>query len=212
MGQVLFIVLWFLFPALPASLYVQTAGSGLDAYTVSVALGVFAFTLVMGQFLLASRPAWATRALGTKGLLSLHATVPVVIVASAIAHETLKEAAGFSDETAQATLGGIALVTFAAVTVLTVLLMANTFWMKLPVVKKLKEWTYAKTGLTYKLVRALHNVTVLAGAIIIVHMLLASSSSFAANPAGAGILVAWAALSLGSYAVYRVRGRKAKGN
>lgn len=207
----LFYAVWFLFPAIPACLYVLSAGSGLDAYTVSVVLGVYAFTLATGQFLLASRPAWATRALGTKALLSLHGTVPVAVVILAFAHRTLKEAVGFSDDTLQATFGGIALVTFAAIIVFSVLFMANTFLMKNQQLKKFREWTYAKTRLTYPLARMLHNVAVIAGVIVLTHVLLASTSSFAANPAGVAFMIVWAAYSLGSYVIYRLRGRKAKG-
>ena len=74
--------------------------------------------------------------------------------------------------------------------------------------KKLKELVYKKTGLTYKIARVLHNIAVLAGIVILVHVLLASTSSFSANPVGIVFLAALMLFCLGAYFIYRINGRK----
>jgi len=208
--KALFLAGYFLFPLLPVFLYTASAGSGMDSYTLSVALGVYAFVLFGGQFFLASRPRIAVEALGLKGLLALHGMVPVIALILAAAHRILKEANGFSMEGLQASLGGLSLALFAFAIVFAVILMANTFVLKIAILKSFKAWFMQKTGLTYKGARLVHNVTVLAGIIVLVHVFLASSSHWSANPAGIGLLAIWMLFSLGSYARYRLKGRPAQ--
>ncbi len=209
MKKALFLAGYFLFPLVPVFLYVRSTGWGADSYTLSVVLGVYAFTLFGGQFFLASRPRIAVDALGLKGLLALHGTVPAIAIVLAVAHRFLKVANGFSPESLQAGLGGLSLALFAFAVVFAVLLMANTFWLKIGFLKSFKAWITRKTGLTYKGARLVH-ITVLAGIVLLVHVFLASSSHWSANPAGIGLLAIWMLFSLGSYARYRLKGRPAQ--
>jgi len=210
MKKALFLAGYFLFPLVPVFLYAGSAGSGMDSYTLSVAFGVYAFALFGGQFFLASRPRIAVDALGLKGLLALHGTVPALAVVLAVAHRFLKGANGFSLEGFQASLGGLSLALFAFAVIFAVLLMANTFWLKIAILKSFKAWFMQKTGLTYKGARLVHNVTVLAGIVLLAHVFLASSSHWSANPAGIGLLALWMLFSLGMYAGYRLKGRPAQ--
>jgi len=209
MKRVAFFVVYFLTPVVPIVLYMRSVGTGIDSYSVSVALGITAFILLCNQFMLASRPAFAVAALGTKKLVAMHSTVPVFIVMLAGVHKVLKELNGFSEDTLQASFGAATWVLFAIVIVSAVLFMANTFWFKLAVVQNFRKWVYATFKLTYKGARLLHNMTVLAAVLIMVHVLLASSGSFAANPAGIAWMCGWMALALVIYARYRMLGRPA---
>lgn len=210
MKKTLFLAGYFLFPLVPVFLYVRSTGWGADSYTLSVALGVYAFALFGGQFFLASRPRIAVDSLGMKGLLALHGTVPAIAIVLAVAHRFLKAANGFSLESLQARLGAVSLILVVFAIIFAVLLMANTFWLKLGFLKAFKAWFMQKTGLTYKGARFVHNVTVLAGIILLVHVFLASSSHWSANPAGIGVLALWMLYSLGMYAGYRLKGRPAQ--
>jgi len=209
MKKALFYAAYCLAPAIPAALYVRSLGNGFSSYTVSVILGVFAFSFIAGQFLLASRPGWATRALGTKGLLAFHGIMAVVAIALAALHKILKEANGFSDEAFQARFGAIGWWIFAVVIVLAALVMANTFLQKFEPLKRLKAWVYERTPLNYKRARVLHNLAAVAGALVLVHVLLASTSTLAANPVGVALLAAWMLFCLGAYLTYRIKGRAA---
>lgn len=209
MKRVIFFVVYFLTPVVPIVLYMRSVGTGMDSYSLSVALGITAFILLCNQFMLASRPAFAVAALGTKKLVAMHGTVPVFILAIAGVHKVLKELNGFPEDTLQARFGAATLVLFAIVIVLAVLLMANTFWLKLAVVQNFRKWVYATFKLTYKGARLLHNITVLAAVLIMVHVLLASSGSFAANPAGIVWMCGWMVLALVMYTRYRMLGRPA---
>lgn len=207
MKRTAFFVIYFLTPVVPIVLYLRSVGTGIDSYSLSVALGITAFVLLCNQFILASRPAFAVAALGARKLVSMHSTVPAFILVIAGVHKVLKELNGFQEDTTQALFGAATWWLFAIVIVSAVLFMANTFWFKLDIVKKLRAWVYATFRLTYKGARLVHNVTVLAAVLIMVHVLLASSGNFAANPAGIVWMCGWMLVSLATYARYRVRGR-----
>lgn len=207
MKRTTFFVAYFLTPVVPIALYMRSVGTGLDSYSVSVALGITAFILLCNQFLLASKPAFAVAALGARKLVTMHSTMPVFILLLAGVHKVLKELNGFSEDTLQASFGAATWWLFAIVIVAAVLFMANTFWFKLAVVQNLRKWVYATFKLTYKTSRLLHNLTVLAAVLILVHVLLASSGSLAANPAGIAWMCGWMVLVLAMYARYRMLGR-----
>jgi predicted ferric reductase len=208
MKKVVFFLAYALTPVIPAFLYLRSLGQGFSSYTLSVVLGITAFTIICDQFILAARPGFAVKAVGAKTLLKMHQIMPVLALVLAGAHKLIKEANGFSDESFQASFGGIAWWTFAAVLVLTVLFMATTFLMKIKPLAGLKAFVQQKLGLGYKRLRVLHNITVAAALVLIVHVILASTSNFSANPVGMAWMIGWLALSLGLYLAYRIRGRK----
>jgi predicted ferric reductase len=208
MKRALFVLAYFVTPSIPASIYMRVFGGGFDPYSLSVMLGVVSFVFICNQFILASRPGFAVSALGVKGLVAFHSVMPLFIIALATAHRALKALAGFSLDTQQALLGSIAWWLFLAAILSAVLLLAPATLPLISYIKGFREWLSGKLGLNYKTSRLFHNLTVLAGLIVLVHMLLASSSSFLANPLGAAWLLGWMLLSLGLYARYRLRGRK----
>jgi predicted ferric reductase len=207
MKRIAFLVVYFLTAVVPIVLYLRSVGTGLDSYSVSVALGITAFILLCNQFILASKPSFAIAALGTKKLQTMHSTVPVFILIFAGAHKLLKESNGFPEDTLQSRFGAATWLLLAIVMISTVLFMANTFWFKLVVVKNLRAWVYATSKLSYKGARLMHNLTVLAAIMILVHVLLASSGSLAANPAGIALMCTSMLLALVMYGRYRMRGR-----
>ena len=210
MNKTTFYLAYFLSPLIPIIVYFLTLGIPLDLYAFSVVLGISAFIYICNQFILASRPAWATKALGLKRLTRLHSTMPAVIVALAAIHESIKGLVGLNTESLQADFGAASLAIFAAVIVFTVLFMVTTFWTKIDILKKIRTWVYERTGLDYKKARFLHNATIVAVPLLLTHVLLASTSRFGANPVGALALAGWMVVSLGSYIRYRIGGRAVK--
>lgn len=210
MNKTMFYLAYFLSPLIPIIVYFLTLGIPIDLYALSVVLGISAFIFICNQFILASRPAWATKALGLKRLTRLHSTMPAVIVALAAIHESIKGLVGLNTESLQADFGAVSLAIFVAVIVFTVLFMVTTFWMKIDTLKKIRAWVYEKTGLDYKKARFLHNATIVAVPLLLTHVLLASSSRFGANPVGALVMAGWMVISIGSYIRYRISGRAVK--
>jgi predicted ferric reductase len=196
-----FFALYFGLPVIPAFFYIWRSGSGFDSYSVSVALGVFVFCMVCNQFMLASRPRFAVVALGQAGLLRLHRIMPAVIIVLAFAHRTLKALNGFVFSSVQALLGIAAWLLFIAIALAAFAFMNGS--------SAFRDKIFAWTGLSYKKIRSFHALAALAGVIVMVHMLLATSSSFSRNPAGTVILLVWMGVALGMYVDYRRRGRKA---
>ncbi|MEW6564168.1 MAG: hypothetical protein AB1404_01550 [Spirochaetota bacterium] len=209
MKRILFYVWYVLWPLIPVFLYIQSSGTEWNQYSLSVVLGIYAFIWLCNQFILAAKPKLLSPILGAKGILNLHSIMPVVIIILAALHRIMKAAYGFSLETAQARLGGLAWWLYALIIVFTLLFMANTKLMHIGLLKRLKDFVYAKTGLTYKRARVFHNFTVLGAFIILVHMGLASSSQITMNPLGTAFLLIWMLFSLALYLRYRLRGRNA---
>jgi predicted ferric reductase len=211
MRKLAFFIAYALTPSIPASLYMRSIGaSGLDSYTASVMLGAAAYIMVCNQFILASRPSWAIKALGLKGLLAFHGAMPILILAAAGAHRLLKAEVGFDLRAPQATLGAVAWWVFLAAAVFALLFLAAPAGPLAAKVRDLRKWAQESFRLSHKLSRAFHNVTVAAGIAVAVHALLASSSDLSLNPAGAAWMASWLLLSLGLYARYRIRGRKSQ--
>lgn len=229
MKRILFISLYVATLLVPAALYIGKFGWGGDPYSISMLLGTVAFAIFVNQFLLATKPRLAVEALGTKGLLSFHGTMAFVGVVVVVLHRLLKvgllpedlpsEGAdsawnsllygvGFSEYTVQAALGQAALLLILLAVLLAAFFMANTFWMKMAAFKKLKDSVYGALKLTYPRMRSIHNIVVVAAILALVHVLLASTSNFSANPFGASWMIAWTAFSFGAYLRYRLAGRK----
>jgi len=203
----IFLLAYALSPVVPIAIYLVSIGGRLDSYTLSVALGIYAFIMICNQLILASKPAAAVSALGPKGTLALHGTAPFVILAIAGTHRLLKSLNGFPDDSFQATFGAAAWWVFMLAAFMALALMANVPAPLGDRLRELRSWVTTTFRLTYKTARIFHNVTVVACLAILVHVMLASSSSPNANPVGIAWMAGWMALSIGLYIRYRLRGR-----
>ncbi len=125
MKGLIFVLAYLLSPAVPVAMTMASIGGGLDTYSFSVILGVYAFVLFCNQLILASRPRFAVAVLGLKGLLAFHGAAPVGILAMAITHRMLKATVGFDLQSAQATIGLIVLLVFILASVAAFLFLAN---------------------------------------------------------------------------------------
>lgn len=85
-----FILAWYSLPLLPISVYgIRLSGIG-NAYFLSVALGLAAYTWFCGLLVLNSKPAYALEVLGEEGLFSLMARTPLLILCLSVVHSILK--------------------------------------------------------------------------------------------------------------------------
>lgn len=193
--------------AVPLYFYYQSVGAYLDGYTASVLLGVSAFVLLCDQFFLASKPGFAVKALGAKGLLALHRTAPAALILIAAAHFTLKKAAGLETTSPQALLGIGAFSILLFLAAFAAVIMADTVLSRIGFLAAFKKWFNERTGMTYKKARDLHNTFVLVACLVLVHALLASTGDFGMNPIGVYWLIFWFVLSQGMYTRYRLTGR-----
>lgn len=211
MKQSTFHLGFFLAPLVPVVFYLSANQAMYDSYSASILFGVYAFVLVCNQFYLASQPSWLVSLLGVKTIRALHGASPLLILLLSLIHATLKLSNGFTLTTNQALLGLVAFIFFFVGTVAALLFFANTLLTKRTKFSEFRTKAFAKTGLTYKKARAMHNLMVVAGLLVLFHVMMASTSSFSYNPWGMAILVTWMVYSLLSYATYRLYGRKTRG-
>lgn len=203
---------FFLTPFIPVIFYLVSAQSGYDAYALSIVFGVYAFVLVCNQFYLASQPAFLLTLLSAKQVRALHSTAPLLLLALGAGHALLKLSVGFTLTSGQAVVGLLAFVLFFVGILSALLLFANTVLTKRAAFASYRTNVMAKSGLTHQKARAMHNLMVPTGLLVLVHMLLASTSDFTYNPWGMAILVTWMVYSLLSYLNYRLSGRKKRGS
>lgn len=211
MKQTTFHLGFFLTPLIPVIIYLRTAGAMYDTYSISIIFGVYAFILVCNQFYLASQPVWLTKLLGAKTVRALHGSSPLLIVLLSFVHALLKLSNGFSLSSTQAILGLVAFIFFFVGTMAALLFFANTLLTKKEPFASFRTKTYAGTGMTHQKTRAMHNLMVAAGLVVLIHVLRSSTSSFSYNPWGMSILIAWMVFSLLSYLNYRLKGRTHRG-
>lgn len=211
MKKIVFYIGFFLLPLIPIVFYYISAGAIYDSYTLSIILGVYAYVLVCNQFYLASQPAWLISLLGAKSVRSLHSTSPLFILLLILIHFIIKLFFGFTITTIQAILGLTAFILLFLGIFSALFLFVNTVVTKREKFSMLRTTLYAKIGLTYQKMRRLHSFLVVAGVLILIHAILASTSTFSYNPWGVGILILWMLFTLFSYLRYRLTGRNKRG-
>ena len=211
MNKKFFYLGYFLSPFIAIIFYYFSTGAVLDSYSVSIMLGVYACVLVGNQLYLASQPAWVIALLGATSTRSLHSTSPLLLLLFIIIHAIMKLSNGFSITTIQVILGLIAFILMLVGTIFALLLFTNTLLTKQEKFSQFRTRMYAKTHLTYQKVRAIHNLMVVAGVLVLIHAILASSSILSYNPWGVSILAIWMLFTLLTYLNYRLHGRKKRG-
>lgn len=208
MKKILVILLWFCFPLLPLFFYLRSVGFSFNVYTLSVAFGVYSFTLLVGQLYIITKPKWLQKVLPVKQIVRLHSIVPLVVLVLSLTHRFLKESSGFSLETLQASIGLASWFFLVFIIIAALLLLANTFISANKAVKKIKDTIYSIFKLSYVKVRTIHNMTVLLSIALCVHVGLSSLTDISFNPIGTFILLAWVLWCFTAYIIYRIRGRK----
>lgn len=223
------LVAWFSAPLLPIAVYGIRLGAILNAYFLSVALGLAAYTWFCGLLVLNSRPAYALKALGEEGLTSLMARTPVLILCLALAHrvlkaglfsrlstealpggflastfQTLRRGLAFGATTRQGLLGGILLALLLVFVGLGYLFLKKKASPSSKV-GRLRGLIFAVRGWTAWGSLVLYLGTGAISILALWHILSASSTSFSSNPAGAALLLAELGYGLFSWLGARIR-------
>ncbi len=204
----------FASPLVAAIIYVLRLGGFWNAYFFSVILGLAAFTWGCNQFVLACRPRALLKALGKKRLRRLHTSMPLAILVAAACHGLLKVGAlvgsgdgersggvlsslyyslrwgqGFRRSNPQAMLGQAGWWMVLAGVLLTLLFVAPGPWMKISPIRRLRSLLFEKTGTGYRGFRKVHLFWAASISLLLLHILMASSTTFPSNPVGASWLL-----------------------
>ena len=226
-----FYALFFASPAVAIAIYAIRLRSFANVYFLSVALGLAAYTYLCNQFILAARPRFLVEGVGAKRLQILHVSMPCLILVLAALHRVLKlglglqqvpdgqpmpsgflasfvdaldHGLGFREGTMMANLGSAAWWLLLAFSVLAAILFSKTFFLRLAVVRKVRELAVSH-GLGEEKARRGHATIALAALASLVHMLLSSSSALSSNGAGAIWLLAYLVGCLAFYSVTTLR-------
>ena len=167
-------------------------------------LGIPAFTWLTGQFLLAARPGPLIKAMGSKGLQEFHGLMAVVAWIAVFFHRLAAQKTLVNDHTLQARLGTISWLLLALLIFMAVLFMAPgpSKWGP---VKAFRLWSSRVIGFNYQKAKLFHSLNLLLVALVVVHMVLAKTSSWSGNPLGLSWLLLWTGFCVGTYTLKRFK-------
>lgn len=175
---------------------------------LGMVLGLVAFSLLLNQIMLASRPFGMDKKTGQPWYQAVHGSTGLVLIIGAIVHRVIKIDYMGYPEMDQTNWGVAGLVLALAGGLIALFFMQPGFIAKLPFIKKLRQAGVNKAGLNYPRFRMAHNVIIIAPVLISVHVFMASSTSI--SPAGWWYFMGYFVLALVSYGSYRLRGRNKK--
>ena len=136
-----------------------------EAYNLSIVAGAVAYILFMGQFLLSARLRFIERTFAQDRLLAAHGTMGMVTAGLVLAHFILKYLTilRYGSFTLQSVLGFAALVIYALLMPAALLVLQGRARSR-------------KKSPPYERERKLHNLFVVAGVLVVVHVYLATST------------------------------------
>lgn len=173
--RLLLVVLYIIAAIIPSILYVVEAvniNSDIP-FLLSGILGIIAYYLLSVQFLLMSRPKLIDKYFSLDRLYRFHMFAAVAALVISYLHVWLKGI--YFEDSLQTAIGNAALIIFVAITVFSILLMVNKLFFKIKAIDSLKKRLNSILKLKYEKKVLIHNITVLALAILFVHVLMASS-------------------------------------
>jgi hypothetical protein len=212
-------------PLVAIGIYAYRLGGVGNAYFLSVALGLIAFTYGCNELILAARPSFLVRALGRKRLRSLHLSSAFLILAAGGLHGLLKIGAvwggaegtrpggflaglayslrfglGFKRLSLQVLLGEACWWLLLLGGLATLLVLSPGFLSRFGPAVRLRASLARRLGPLGRKARDLHRLWALVILAVLVHELLASSTIFSSNPLGAAWLSSYLAVSVGFFA------------
>jgi len=200
--QVFFIVLYFLSPFVPvAAIYAAFPGKYANVGSlIPMLLGCMAFTWLMTQFLISSRPKWMERFIGLDRMLRFHSLVAVLAIVLGLLHRSIMEE--MMDETFMTQVGNLALVIFIGISALALVFMADLLVRYLQIVAKLRKVLEKNQLFRYQIQLLLHNLSILGGILIFVHVMMTSTARMSLLVTG--IYISYFAIGMGSYIWHKV--------
>lgn len=177
-------------PLLPIALYFHGNWySFFHPYSLGMAFGLAAAAYYLNCLVLSSRLPFLDRLFGHDRVLVFHGWTAVAALFLTLAHVFFKVLYGLSP-TLQIALGMAASALFDTVIVVTLTLMVNGRVARLPPVRRLRD----RLRIDYSRLKAFHNLTAAAAALMAVHVLLASATR--EKTLRTTVMAVWAATAL----------------
>lgn len=177
--KLFWLALYFLVPIIPIGLIFSSPGGDVTdlTYRLSVVTGALAFTWLVNQLIISARLKFIEKHFGMDHMYRFHAWMAVVSLGLVLVHRQSKLAwMGFTPTTAL-----IAAILFILAVLFAVVFLADTRLRRLKLVRSLVEFSNRKLGLGFNRVVLFHNLTVVASALMVVHV-LATGTAFIYPP------------------------------
>jgi len=173
--KVFWILLYFLSPLLPVYFYViQEAKSNSNfMFLLGGALGICSYVFFVNQFIITARPKFIEKNFGMDKMYRFHMIMPLVAFILGFIHKQIKE--NYFGESFQTSLGDATLIIFAAIIVVSSLLMINKLFFKIKIVDDVRNVLKKNLKLKHEFLVTVHNITLIGVCILLVHILLSSS-------------------------------------
>ncbi|MGK0467420.1 ferredoxin reductase family protein [Clostridium sp.] len=175
MKKMLWILLYFLSPALPVYFYiVQVAKNNNDLlFLIGGALGICSYVFFVNQFIITARPKFIERNFGMDKMYRFHMVMAIVAFIFGLIHSQIKDS--YFRDSFQTTLGSATLVIFGAIIVISTLLMINKLFFKIKIVDEVRNLLKKLIKPKHEFLIAVHNITVIGVCILLIHILLSES-------------------------------------
>lgn len=138
---------------------------------ISMLIGVMAYTWFVWQFILSARPKFIERYIGLDKMYRLHGLMAVVALILVFGHKTIEE--WFFGETLMTIMGSLAFMIFLLVSFISLAMVTKERWLKLPLLKALKE---LMEGYKYEVNKGIHNLSFIALIAMQAHVMMTSSA------------------------------------
>ena len=200
--KIFWLTVFFISPAVPLLLYFHRNWyTFFHSWSLAMVAGIVAFVWINNQFILAARTRYFDRIFGLDRILRFHGNMGVIIAVLIVVHVALKSIYQF-ERNLQVILGVVATQIFLAVIVVSVVLFSSTFLLRLRPLERLRRYSAEKLRLQYQHLRAFHNLTILAGALVAAHVVLASST--AETRLRQVVMLAWFLVALVMYGEHKI--------
>jgi len=200
--KVIFLLIYFLSPIVPIlTIYSSnpTRYSDLNAL-IPMILGSAAFTWLVAEFILSARPKFIEKFFGLDKFYRFHGLMAVISLILAFIHKLIEQNAMGEFFTTE--VGDKALFLFIAISILSLLFMVDSIAAKIKPLFLLKKFLIKIKIAKYEYQVAIHNLTIVALIILLVHVLLTYSAK--TNIAVSLVYILYFSLGAGFYLYHRV--------
>lgn len=176
MKKIAYLSIYFLSPVLLMTAILST---NLDKYSnpqyfFPMAIGVFAYTGLLWQFVISARPKPVEKTFGLDRMLRFHGMAAIVLILGGLLHKTLNEQ--LFSESSMTQIGEIGLNIFIGISVLSIILMGDRLLKKIPVFRDTISIIEKKRIIPYEKLKWIHNITWIGMVFLQVHVLLTYSA------------------------------------
>ena len=198
--KIFWVAVYFLSPLLPIILILAAQPFALrnGFLLASIIFGACAYTFLSMQFILSARPPFIDRVFGQDTIYRFHAVMAVVSFALGFIHRQIKVLV--FDR--QVLISTIALVLLGAIILFSPIFLIDSFLLKIKPIAAFKRFSARTFRLKRRTVKWVHNLTLVVGGLLLVHVLQSTGASI--SPAVRAVFIAYFAIGMSFYVYHQL--------